>query len=349
MKAYLKLFLVAFFSFLVLFTGVYFAIEAIYDKGDGKTTDPVEVGVDGKDKDDKDKEPVAEVDLSTLESAIETSGRINVIAFGLNGMLADTMMFLSFDPEKPSIDILSIPRDTYHHVQGYNRADQKKMNAVYGFGSDNGGPNGMKRYLSEFLGVPIDYYVRVDMQAVESVVDTLGGYEVEVPYNMNYNDYAGNFHINLQKGYQTLNGNQTLQFLRFRKNDSGTIQEGDVIRIPRQQAFVKAMISKTVGENLSAVLNTVISNKYVKTDLTFEEALTYGLKAATLNPDDIHLYTIEGEAKYMNEASYWIHNPEKLVETMEAIYRVEKPEPEPETVEGEGDATEEAPETDETE
>lgn len=343
MKAYLKLFVVAFFSFLVLFAGIYFAVEAFYGKSsvvEGKETE-IKTETDKK----VDVEERVEPDLSTLESAIRTSGRINVLAFGLNGHLSDTMMLISFDPFKPSIDILSVPRDTYHYVPGYESAAQKKMNAVYGFGGENGGPEGLRKSMSEFLGVPIDHYVKVDMEAVVGVVDTLGGYEVEVPYDMKYTDRAGGFRVDLKKGYQVLSGDQALGFLRFRKNNDETILEGDVVRIPRQQAFVKAMINKAVSGNLTAVLNTIIGSEYVVTDLSFEDTLTYGLKAATLKPDDIRMFTVEGEARNMDGASYWIHDSEKLTDTLEQIYNVigagEAPETEDQT-EGEGESQDNA-------
>lgn len=338
MKSYFKLFVVAFFSFILIFAGVYFAVEAIYgsDKeGEGFLSNK-------PPKKEVDLEEKVEADLSSLESAIRTSGRINVIAFGLNDTLSDTMMLVSFDPYTPTIDILSVPRDTYHYVPGFDHPAQKKMNAVYGFGGEYGGPEGLKNYLSEFLGLPIDGYVRVDMDAVVSVVDTLGGYDVEVPYDMKYSDRAGNFYVDLKQGYQNLDGNQTLGFLRFRKNNAGTIQDGDVVRIPRHQDFVKAMISKAIGKNLPAVLNTIISSEYVKTDMTLEETLTYGLKAATLKTEDIKAYTLEGEAKFMDGASYWMHDPEKLRSTLEKIYHVVGSQVTP--VES-GDATTETPAT----
>lgn len=52
-----------------------------------------------------------------------------------------------------------------------------------------GGVNGTKKELSEFLGIPIHYYLKVDLEAVEAVADTLDGYEVSVPFDMDYDDY----------------------------------------------------------------------------------------------------------------------------------------------------------------
>lgn len=320
MKVYVKVFVLAFVSFLALFGGVYFGIETFYhpNAGDVSVKDPKgDKGID-------EEEAIDLTGLSPFERAVATSKRVNVIAFGLNDMLADTMMFISFDPEVPRFDAISIPRDTFHEVEGFNHPAQKKMNAVYGL-REIGGPNGMKHFISEFLGVPIDYYVRVDLDAVAAIVDTLGGYNVYVPPGMTYTDTAANppLYINLKEGQQTLNGADTVKFLRFRQNNSGTIRQGDIQRIPKQQEFVDAMIQQAIGAKLPSVINTIIASRYIRTDMTLEEALGYSLKAATLKKDQTDFYLLEGEAKTVNGASYWFHDPERLEEILFEIYGVE--------------------------
>ncbi|MBF4695641.1 LCP family protein [Fusibacter ferrireducens] len=274
----------------------------------------------------KPQEPIVEVDTRTeLQKLADSSNRVNVLAFGLNDSLADTMMFISFDPDEQKIDILSIPRDTYHHVEGFNNPGQKKMNAVYGM-KEVGGVNGMKKYVSEFLGVPIDYYVKVDFKAVQAVVDVLGGYKVKVPFDMDYDDVwaSPELHIHLKAGTQTLDGKETVKFLRFRKNNDGTISEGDIQRIPRQQAFVNTMIKKALSAQLPSVMNTIINSNYVKTDMTIEDALGYAVKAAGMKTDQISFYTVTGEDKKINGLDYWIHDPAELESTLLKIYGTEK-------------------------
>ena len=323
MKFYVKVFFVAFIGFLLLFTGLLFAFDSLYSPSGSKTsaseqtTEPPKLN---------DEDEIDEIDdpldgRTELQKIAEASSRINIIAFGLNEMLADTMMLFSYDPEMNHIDVLSIPRDTYHFIEGYNDPSYKKMNAVYGF-SEIGGVNGMKKILSEFLGIPIDYYLKVDFKAVEAVVNTLGGYAVTVPFDMEYDDYYDTppLHINFKKGYQVLNGSDTVKFLRFRKNNSGTIVEGDVHRIPRQQHFVNAMINQAVSSKLPSVINTIIGGNYVKTDMTIEEALSLAIKAASIKSEDISFYMLEGEAKMLNGTSYWIHDPAKLEIMLYALY-----------------------------
>lgn len=323
MKFYVKLFIIAFLGFMVLFGSILFALDLIYSSPQSDINHVIEATTESDNPIDPIDDPVDfDDDRTELRKIAESSDtRINIIAFGLNEMLADTMMLFSYDTEINKLDIMSIPRDTYNVIEGHEASDQKKLNAVYGL-SQIGGVNGMKSLLSEFLDVPIHYYLRVDFNAVEAVVDTLGGYEVTVPYDMDYDDYYSKppLNIHLKKGYQVLNGVDTVKFLRFRMNNSKTILEGDVQRIPRQQHFVNTMMQKAISSKLPSVINTVIGGKYVGTDMTLEEALTLAIKAASLDSENIEFYTLEGEAKMINGVSYWIHDPAALEKTLYSYY-----------------------------
>lgn len=324
MKFYIKLFVISFICFTAVIAGGFLIMEKNHGKNVSKT--PTEVPSSTTKIDVEPTAPPVAVDNRTeLQKLADNSNRVNVLAFGLNDSLADTMMFISFDPDEQKLDILSIPRDTYHHVEGFNNPGQKKMNAVYGM-KEVGGVNGMKKYLSEFLGVPIDYYVRIDFKAVQAVVDVLGGYQVKVPFDMDYDDSwaSPELHIHIKAGNQTLDGNETVKFLRFRKNNAGTISEGDVQRIPRQQAFVNTMIKKALSAQLPTVMNTIINSNYVKTDMTIENALGYAVKAAGMKTDQISFYTVEGVDKKINSLDYWIHDPASLENTLLKIYGSEK-------------------------
>jgi len=320
LRVYLRIFVLAFVAFMAMFTGAYFALDKHYEN------DIVQAISDGNTEttEGNSTTPTDEVvqdDRTELQKIADASNRVNVIAFGLNDGLADTMMLISFDPDLGTMDIVSVPRDTYYPIEGYNDPSQKKINAVYGM-KEVGGSTGMKNYLSEFFGISIDYYVRIDFDAVSAIVDVLGGYEVNVPFNMDYDDNYDTppLHIHLAKGNQVLNGADTVGFLRFRKNNSGTISEGDIQRIPRQQAFVNAMLKKALSAKLPTVINTAM--KYIKTDMTLETALGFAVQAASIRPDEITFHTVEGTDKMMNGLSYWIHDPALLEQLMYQIYDI---------------------------
>jgi len=316
-KVYLKIFVFAFVAFTALFSGAYVALDKYYAE---ELIQPASV-IDDENtvNTNKDNTPVVVDNRTELEKLADNSNRINIIAFGLNNSLADTMMLISFDPDATKMDVISVPRDTYYPIEGYNNPDQKKMNAIYGM-KNIGGATGMKTNISDFFGVPIDYYVKIDFDAVEAIVDVLGGYDVYVPFDMAYDDDWDSppLHIHISKGSHHLNGSDTVKYLRWRKNNDGSHSEGDIQRVARQQDFVKAMLKQALSSKLPTVINTAM--KYIKTDMTIETSLSYAVQAAGMSGDDIVFHTIAGTDKMMNGLSYWIHDPSELESLMYSLY-----------------------------
>ncbi|MDO4798896.1 MAG: LCP family protein [Bacillota bacterium] len=255
---------------------------------------------------------------------------INIAAFGLNDGLADTIIVFSYNQKTNYLNMLSIPRDTYHHTLGRDEAWERKINAVYSF-KEIGGVLGMKRELSDLLGIPIHHYLKVEFSSVIAIVDTLGGYDVYVPYRMQYDDpydYPP-LHIDIPQGQQHMDGLTTLKFLRFRKSNDGTIAEGDLVRIPRQQAFVSAMINKALDGKLLAVINTMVSGKYISTDMTLDQMISLSSKASTMTEQQQEAHVLPGDVGSFQGLSFFMHDEEATEEMMYRFYNMEKPTPTP--------------------
>ncbi len=212
---------------------------------------------------------------------------------------SDTMLLLRLDPTDKSIRMLSIPRDTQVEIPGIGIAKINDANV-------EGGPALAARVISRTLNdVPIDRYVRVTTDAFRELVDLVGGVEVFVPYPMKYTDATQKLKIDLDKGWQTLSGEQAEQFARFRKDEYG-----DIGRVQRQQALLKALrerlVSPTVLPRLPQAIR--VMQQYVDTNLTLEEMLAlvgFGLK---LDRDDFKMVLLPGRFSAPNEyiGSYWI-------------------------------------------
>jgi LCP family protein required for cell wall assembly len=195
--------------------------------------------------------------------------------------------------------MLSIPRDTQVEIPGIGIAKINDANV-------EGGPALAARVISRTLNdVPIDRYVRVTTDAFRELVDLVGGVEVFVPYPMKYTDATQKLKIDLDKGWQTLSGEQAEQFARFRKDEYG-----DIGRVQRQQALLKALrerlVSPTVLPRLPQAIR--VMQQYVDTNLTLEEMLAlvgFGLK---LDRDDFKMVLLPGRFSAPNEyiGSYWI-------------------------------------------
>lgn len=271
------------------------------------------------DLDKPDDKPQV-VEKSELEQLLELSDRVNFVVFGHDGGRADTIMFASFDPENQYVDVVNIPRDTYWEVEGYTtRADHKKINAVYGFGSGNGGAQGLKQQIANMLKVPVHYYVKFDYTGASKVVDTLGGVEITVPFDMDYDDPFASppLHIKLDAGYQTLDGKNAVDYLRWRKNNDDVASAGDLPRITRMQEFIKVAMKKSMSLKLPSVIMKAID--YIETDIAINTAIAYADDAIGMANSNISTYRLPGEAPRLSY--YFLPDLEAMEELIIDIYR----------------------------
>src|SRR5690606_4075310 len=145
----------------------------------------------------------------------------------------DTLIVVSVNPNTNSMQMLSIPRDTYVELVG--RGTQDKINHAYAFG----GVDMTIDTVENFLDVPIDYYVKVNMEGLEQIVDALGGIQVESTFAFSYEGST------FEEGTLTLTGEEALRYARMRKGDP----KGDFGRQDRQKQVIAGIIDK--GANLS--------------------------------------------------------------------------------------------------
>lgn len=219
--------------------------------------------------------------------------------------LTDTMLLIRFNPETKKLAVLSIPRDTRVDIAGFGAS---KINAA----NVQGGPALVARTTSELLGgVGIDRYVTINVQGVQALIDALGGVNVFVPKDMKYQDDSQHLYIDLKAGQQHLNGDQTLQFLRFRNDEYG-----DISRIQRQQMVMRALMEQTLNPgNLSRLPKTLsVIQSYVDTNLSVEELVALVGFAAKLERSRVQMLTVPGDFSDPGEfeASYWLPDLDRI-------------------------------------
>ena len=143
---------------------------------------------------------------------------------------SDTMMMVRIDPRTKSIATMSIPRDLVVNVPGYGR---RPINEAYELGNE---PLALAT-VKELTGIQINYLIPLDFHAFQRIVATFGGVWLPIDrryYNSNDGSAENNFmSINIQPGYQLVNGANALAFARYRHTDS------DLVRLARQQTFVR--------------------------------------------------------------------------------------------------------------
>ena len=234
-------------------------------------------------------------DLPGAAPSSEDSEKLTLLLMGVDrrdneAARADTIMVAFIDLESDRASLLSIPRDTYVEVPGHGRT---KINHAHAYG----GAELMTETVSGFLSVPVNKYAEIDFQGFVNVVDTLGGVTMDVEQRMYYPAED----IDLQAGEQRLDGEEALQYVRYRG------REGDIGRIERQQKFMTVMTDQTISLGtvikLPSLLKTVQEN--TETNLSFKELLGLAKIAGDVRSGSLETAMVPGEPVYINQVSYW--------------------------------------------
>ncbi|WNS41645.1 LCP family protein [Paenibacillus sp. MMS20-IR301] len=180
---------------------------------------------------------------------------------------SDTMLVASLDPVKKKFYVFSILRDTYIPIPDHGT---QRINAAITYG-----PNTAMQTVSDLLGIPIQYYVYTDFQGFMKLVDAVGGVDYEVEKDMHYTSKADGpeFDIDLKKGFQHLDGNMALQYVRFRHDATS-----DFTRTERQRGFLKAVADKVISTTSIIKLPTILSEvtPFIDTNLTTSDMWKLG-------------------------------------------------------------------------
>lgn len=209
----------------------------------------------------------------------------------------DAMILSTFNPDKKQVRMLSIPRDTISYIPKVGYFD--KITHAHAFG----GPNASMDAVEATLNVPVDYYVRIDMDAFVQAVDELGGIYYDVPYNLNEPNTGDNGRIKVKKGYHKLNGDQALAVARTRYHDS------DLKRGQRQMDLIKILATKAQKLDKVNKLDNLIkivgkNSKHNLSNKDIQKLLTTYLPADL----DIKTAQIEGDNELLNGIYYY--NPD---------------------------------------
>jgi len=221
---------------------------------------------------------------------------------------SDTIMLVRADPRFKTISLLSIPRDVQAEIRCPGKSSYVgKINSAYSYC----GPPGTLQTVRGLTGLPVNYLITVDFHGFKQIVDRLGGIYMDVDrrYLNTHSGPYGYATINLQPGYQLLNGQQALDFVRFRHTDS------DLYRVARQQLFVKALKDRarskislsspgSITVQLPKLVNAITHNAEVAQgggkDVGLKTILSYALFAFGLPAGHVFQAKIEGLEGYAN-------------------------------------------------
>jgi len=180
-----------------------------------------------------------------------------------------------------SVNVLSIPRDARVRVPGYG---VHKINAAHAYG----GPELSCATIRDVFGIDPDYYIDLNFEGFQQVVDAVGGVDLNVHQQLDYDDNWGRLHVHLKPGPQHLNGYRAMGYVRFRHTDN------DLMRAQRQHEFIEALRARIVSPDtfmkLPNVVGTITSNLH--SNLSMDQMLTLANLARKAPKDAICLDTL---------------------------------------------------------
>ena len=227
--------------------------------------------------------------------------------------LYDVIMLVSYNATKKQIGVVQIPRDTYAE---FTEGSYKKLNgAVLALG----GEREFCTFLSEALSVNIDHYISLDLYSVGEIVDVLGGVEMDVPFDMNYEDPAQGLSIHLKKGKNILDGDAARKFVRYR---SGYL-EGDLGRMDAQKLFLAALVKKLKSDlsvfEIGAIVAAVSDN--IKMNIPMSSVITLAKELMSIPSENVKFVTLAGESAVAKAsgASYYVISRPSAIEILNEL------------------------------
>lgn len=170
------------------------------------------------------------------------------------------------------------------------------------------------------FGIPTDYYAQVNINGFRGVVDAIGGVDLYVPQNMDYEDEYQDLYIHLKKGQQHLDGKKAEQFVRFRGYPGG-----DIARLDAQKLFVDAFFDKLVSPSTILKLDDIATEvqKNLFTDISVKNLVNFGNKAIKMDiGTDVTIQTLPGDGEYIGGVSYFIANRNETIKLINNSFNV---------------------------
>ncbi len=267
------------------------------------------------------KSPMPEITEGIVTDSIETTAppdyvrerdKYLFLAVGVDKASGrgDAIMLVSFDVAKGDIAVMQIPRDTYIEFEG----TETKINEIL-FLKD---VYAIRDIIEVTLCVNIDYTALIDLEALEVMVDSVGGVEIDVPFDMKYSDPYQDLYIDLKAGKQILDGKRATDFIRFRSDYA----DGDLGRIDAQKQFMSSLFHKVMNEMnaLDAVSLAKGILPMLETDITLDDAAYFAGKFFSAKERKLTMMTAPGFP--VSGGAYYVLSKEGTLEAINSYFNV---------------------------
>ncbi|REJ10263.1 LCP family protein [Halobacillus trueperi] len=258
--------------------------------------------------DSKMHKKVTSIDHELTEKKRKEKEPLNILLMGVDERAGDSgrsdaLMVLSVDPNDNRSQIISIPRDTRTEMVGdsSHSGKQDKINHAYAFG----GADMAIQTVENFLDINLDYYVQVNMEGLEEMVDAVGGITIQ-----NDIEWYGKDNFHYKKGELTMDGEEALGYVRMRYDDP----QGDLGRNERQRKVIQGIVDKgmNVGSinKIGNVMDVLGKNVSTNMDFSTMQDLMKNYSGAREN---LSTYQMTGTGTKIN-GIYYLEVPDQEVE-----------------------------------
>ena len=242
----------------------------------------------------------------------------------------DVMMVVAVNFDKDTVDLITLPRDTFTTAPGYHGF--YKLNGVFNAGGgmdDLAGGFALTCKAAEIWlgGISIPYYYAVDFQAVVDIVDAIGGIDYQVDQTFKAN-VPQNSSMKEGKTYyksdelQHLDGNAVLGYLRIRHDADGL----DSSRTARQRRMMVAIFTKLKKEGklsqIPSLINAATSGVYTNTTLEQTTALA-NYAISKIGPENIRTRSMYGDIWYQHYFKYCFVDQQNRIDLIQEVYGID--------------------------
>lgn len=261
------------------------------------------------------------IELAEISKQIENKEPFSTLILGVDidqagTSRSDTIILVTVNPEKESMKMISIPRDTLITLPNGNL---EKINAAYTIG----GPNLAKKMIEEKFDIPINFFATMDFDGLIELVDAVGGIRVNSELEFTEMNHAKPSQpVEIKKGLQYLDGAQALGYARMRKKDP----RGDFGRQDRQKEVIEQILEKLVSlktlTNLTAIMDAI--QPYLSTNATSNQMIGIASSYSSVLNNVEHL-SLNGESSseyfphYGLTVYVWEPNKESIEKVSEEL------------------------------
>jgi LCP family protein required for cell wall assembly len=210
------------------------------------------------------------------------------------GKRSDTMLLVHISKARDKAVMISIPRDTFALIPKHTSKTGKLIPAVYSKINSSfnwGGAPLLIQTIEEMTELKIDHYIEINFAGFARIVDSIGG--VEICTKKNINDPKS--HLVLEAGVHTLNGIESLKYVRTREFDG----MGDIGRMQRQQAFMSAVLRKATSAGvllnpvtMASFINSALSAVTTDSELKNSDLIALAKQMKSLSTSSVRTLTV---------------------------------------------------------